>query len=74
MEVIATCIHQSQKRYNISITQVLKSWNVLPTTLRNLSDPKAFNKVYKAQLLEAITNDNRYKNNNAYDFFYKVPD
>ena len=51
-----------------------KSWNVLPSTLRNMSDPKAFNKVYKAQLLEAITNDNMYVTNNSFDFFYKVSD
>ena len=51
-----------------------KSWNVLPSTLRNLSDPKAFNKAYKAQLLEAITNDSMYATNNSFDFFYKVPD
>ena len=50
----------------------VKSWNVLPLTLRNLSDPKAINKAYKAQLLEAITNDNRYVTNNKFDFFYKV--
>ena len=51
-----------------------KSWNVLPSTLRNISDSKAFNKVYKAQLLEAITNDNMYVTNNSFDFFYKVSD
>ena len=50
----------------------VKSWNVLPLTLRNLSNPKDLNKAYKTQLLEAITNDNRYVTNNKFDFFYKV--
>ena len=49
-----------------------KSWNVLPSTLRNLSDPKAFNKAFKAQLLESITSDISYVSNNAFDYFYKV--
>ena len=49
-----------------------KTWNVLPLTLRNISDAKALNKAYKAQLLESITSDNRYVPNNKFDFFYKV--
>ena len=51
-----------------------KSWNVLPSSLRDLSDPIIFNKAYKAQLLGAITNDSRYVANNAFDFFYKISD
>ncbi len=51
-----------------------KSWNVLPSTLRNISDPKDFNKAHKAQLLGAIIHDPRYRTSNAFDFFYKISD
>ena len=49
-----------------------KSWNVLPSTLRNLNDVKVFNTAYKARLLESVINDTSYTVNNAYDHFYII--
>ena len=49
-----------------------KAWNVLPSNLRNMSDPKAFGKAYKYQVLESIIIDPNYSVNNAFDYLYKL--
>ena len=50
-----------------------KAWNILPTSLRNIEDPKVFGKAYKSNLLESITSNPNYKVNNSYDYFYRLP-
>ena len=49
-----------------------KTWNILPSTLRHLNNPRDFNKAYKARLLEAIVSDNSYLVNNAFDYLYVI--
>ena len=50
-----------------------KAWNILPTSLRNMEDPKLFGKIYKANLLDSIVSNTRYAINNSYDYFYRHP-
>ena len=50
-----------------------KAWNILPTSLRNMEDPKVFGKIYKANLLDSIVSNTRYAINNSYDYFYRHP-
>ena len=49
-----------------------KAWNVLPTEMRNLDDPKIFGRKYKAMLLDCITQDEKFSVNNSYDYFYRL--
>ena len=48
-----------------------KAWNILPTSLRNKDDPKAFGNIYKMNLLESIMEDPNYVGNNSFDYLYK---
>ena len=49
-----------------------KSWNNLPSHLRNISDSKLFNTAYKNQLLDSIISDPNYIVDNSYDHVYKL--
>ena len=42
-----------------------KAWNVMPTKMRNLDDPRIFGKKYKAKLLDCITKDKNFSVNNS---------
>ena len=49
-----------------------KAWNVLPTEMRNLDDPKIFGRKYKSMLLDCLSNDVNFTVNNSYDYLYRL--
>ena len=48
-----------------------KAWNILPSSLRNMEDSKAFGNKYKSVLLESIIGNPSYAVDNSFDYFYK---
>ena len=50
-----------------------KCWNTLPQDLRELEDVKTFSSAYKCRLLDSITDNSNYRENNCFSYFYELP-
>ena len=48
-----------------------KAWNILPSHLRNMEDPKVFGNKYKSILLESIISNPSYAVDNSFDYLYR---
>ena len=49
-----------------------KCWNTIPNDVRVINDSQKFSKCYKSRLLTSIIEDNNYRLENAFDYFYKL--